>query len=73
MTKKSDYFGLSYLTSVILAIIPVTALVCGIITRINENNPLAALLRVFLGWNAVWIADLVLMLLSKRILRIVNR
>lgn len=34
MAKKSDYFGLSYVVSVILAIIPITSLICGVITRI---------------------------------------
>lgn len=29
---KSDYFGLAYIVSVILAIIPITAWVCGWIT-----------------------------------------
>ena len=33
MAKKSDYLGLSYIVSVILAIIPITAWVLGIITR----------------------------------------
>ena len=29
MAKKSDYFGLGYIVSVILAIIPVTSWICG--------------------------------------------
>lgn len=41
MARKSDYFGLSYLVSVILAIIPVTAFVCGFITRILDGKILA--------------------------------
>ena len=45
MARKSDYFGLSYLVSVILAIIPVTAFVCGFITRILDGKILAAILR----------------------------
>ena len=51
MARKSDYFGLSYLVSVILAIIPVTAFVCGFITRILDGKILAAILRLVLGWN----------------------
>ena len=40
MAKKGDYFGLSYIVSVILAIIPVTAWLCGIITRFSSGgNP----------------------------------
>lgn len=71
MARKSDYFGLSYLVSVILAIIPVTAFVCGFITRILDGKILAAILRLVLGWNIIWIIDLILMIVSKHILRII--
>ena len=36
MAKKGDYFGLGYIVSVILAIIPVTSWICGFITRFSE-------------------------------------
>ena len=71
MARKSDYFGLSYLVSVILAIIPVTAFVCGFITRILDGMILAAILRLVLGWNIIWLIDLILMIVSKHILRII--
>ncbi len=71
MARKSDYFGLSYLVSVILAIIPVTAFVCGFITRILDGKILAAILRLVLGWNIIWLIDLILMIVSKHILRII--
>ena len=70
MARKSDYFGLSYLVSVILAIIPVTAFVCGFITRILDGKILAAILRLVLGWNIIWLIDLILMIVSKHNLRI---
>ena len=70
--KKSDYFGLSYLVSVILAIIPVTALICGFITRLMEGKIVAAILRILLGWNIIWILDLIFMIISKHILRLLN-
>mgnify|MGYP005948184809 FL=1 len=70
--KKSDYFGLSYLVSVILAIIPVTALICGFITRLMEGKIVAAILRILLGWNIIWLLDLIFMIISKHILRILN-
>ena len=38
MAKKSDYFGLGYLVSVILAIIPVTAWILGALTRLKEGK-----------------------------------
>ena len=56
---KSDYFGLSYLVSVILAIIPVTSFICGFITRLMEGKIVAAILRILLGWNIIWILDLI--------------
>lgn len=72
MARKSDYFGLSYIVSVILAIIPITSFICGAITRISEGKIVAGLLRILLGWNIIWICDLVLMIVSKHILRLLN-
>ena len=43
----------------------------GIITRIQEGKIVAAIVRVFLGGWIVWVIDLVLMILSGRILRII--
>lgn len=70
--SKKDYFGLSYLVSVILAIIPVTSWICGILTRLSEGKIVAAILRIFLGFWIVWILDLILMILSRHILRLLN-
>lgn len=70
MAAKSDYFGLSRLVSLILAIIPFTSWICGALTRFNEGNILAAVLRLLLGWNIIYILDAVLMVLNGRILRI---
>ena len=67
---KSDYFGLGYLISVILAIIPVTSWICGAITRFGEGKIIAGILRLVFGWNIIWIVDLILMILSKHILRL---
>ena len=69
---KSDYFGLSYIVSVILAIIPITAWICGIITRIQDGKIVAAIIRIFLGGWIIWLIDLILMLVSKHILRLLN-
>lgn len=71
MAKNGDYFGLGRLVSIILAIIPITALVCGVLTRIKDGKIVAAILRIVLGWNIIWILDLILMILSGRILRII--
>lgn len=70
MAGKSDYFGLSYIVSVILAIIPVTAWICGALTRFSEGKIVAGLIRLIFGFTIVWILDLVLMIVSKHIFRI---
>ena len=74
MAKKSgkDYFGLSRVVSIILAIIPITALICGFITRLSEGKIVAALLRILIGWNIIWLIDLVLMIVNGRIMRLIN-
>ena len=72
MAKKGDYFGLSYIVSLILAIIPFTSWICGAITRFQEGKIVAGILRLVLGWNIIYIVDLVLMIVSKHILRLLN-
>ena len=73
MAKNSkDYFGLGGLVSLILAIIPVTAWVCGFITRFSEGKIVAGLIRLIFGFTIIWIIDLVLMILSGRIWRLLN-
>lgn len=72
MAKKSDYFGLGYIVSIILAIIPVTAWLCGAITRIMEGKIVAGIIRLVFGFTIVWIIDLVLMIVSKHIFRLLN-
>lgn len=72
MARKSDYFGLSYLVSVILAIIPFTAWICGAITRFMEGKIVAGLIRLIFGFTIVWILDLIFMIMNKRIFRILN-
>lgn len=71
MANKSDYFGLPYIVSVILAIIPVTAWVCGWITRFSEGKIVAGLIRLIFGFTIVWIIDLILMIVSKHIMRLI--
>ena len=69
--KKSDYFGLPYIVSVILAIIPITAWILGIVTRIMEGKIEAGIIRIFLGW-LIWIVDLIMMIVKKSIWRLLN-
>ncbi len=69
---KSDYFGLSYIVSIILAIIPFTSWICGAITRLMEGKILAGIIRLIGLGFVLWIVDLILMIVSKHILRLLN-
>ncbi|MBR2614424.1 MAG: hypothetical protein IKC71_02360 [Clostridia bacterium] len=69
---KRDYFGLGGIVSLILVIIPITSAICGFITRLKEGHIVAAILRIILGWNIIWILDIILMILNGRILRILK-
>ena len=71
MAKKGDYFGLPYIVSLILAIIPVTAWILGIVSRISEGKLLAGIIRIFLGW-LMWIPDLICMIFTKHICRLLK-
>lgn len=70
--RKSDYFGLGYVVSLILAIIPVTSWILGFVTRFMEGKIVAGILRLVLGWNIIWIADIICMIVKKSILRLIN-
>ena len=72
MAKQNDYFGLSWIISLILAIIPVTSWVCGFITRFMEGKIVAGLIRLIFGWNIIWILDIIFMALNKHIFRLLN-
>lgn len=72
MAKKSDYFGLSYIVSIILAIIPPTAWLCGALTRFKEGKLVAGVIRLIGLGFILWVVDLVLMITSKHILRLLN-
>lgn len=71
MANKSDYFGLGRVVSIILAIIPFTAWILGMITRFTEGKIVAGIIRIFGGW-LIWVIDLVLMIVSGHILRLLN-
>lgn len=72
MAKKSDYFGLGYLVSVILAIIPPTAWILGALTRFKEGKLVAGIIRLIGLGFILWVADLFLMITKKHILRVLN-
>ena len=66
MAKSKAYFGLSWIVSVILAIIPVTNLVCGVVTRAQRGAWLGLILNLFLC-PLFWIVDLVTLIVKKDI------
>ena len=70
--SRRDYFSLSPLVSLILAIIPVTSLVCGVLTRLQEGKIVAAIVRLLVGWNIIWILDIVFMVTKGRIFRLLD-
>ena len=72
MAKKSDYFGLGRVVSIILAIIPITAWACGVVTRFAEGKFVAGILRIVLGGWILWILDLIYMIVNKNIFRLLN-
>ena len=63
MAQKA-YLGLDWIVSLILAIIPFTNIVLGIITRIQRGNILMAVLNFFLAFIWYWV-DLVSIILNK--------
>lgn len=68
--SKKDYFGLSWIVSLILAIIPVTSWLCGAITRLQEGKIVAFVIRLVFGFTIVWVLDLIFMILQHKIFRI---
>ncbi len=70
--RKSDYFGLSWVVSLILAIIPVTSWICGAVTRFAEGKIVAGIIRLVFGFTIVWILDLIYMIMGKSICRLLN-
>ncbi len=69
---RKDYFGLSWVVSLILAIIPVTSWLCGAITRFMEGKIVAGIIRLVFGFTIVWILDLVFMITHHSICRLLN-
>lgn len=71
MARKGDYFGLGRIVSIILAIIPVTSWILGFVTRFMEGKIVAGIVRLVFGFTIIWILDIILMILSGSILRLI--
>ena len=72
MAKNNDYFGFGRVLSIILAIFPFTAWICGAVTRFTEGKLVAGLIRLVFGFTIVWIVDLCLMVMNGKIWRLLN-
>ena len=62
-SSQKAYFGLDWIISLILAILP-TNIICGIITRIMRQNWLGLILNIVLA-PLFYIIDLVTIILNK--------
>ncbi len=71
MAKKSskDYFGLDRIVSLVLAIIPFTAWILGVLTRAKEGKWIAVIIRIF-GGLLIWVIDLFMMITKGSIWRL---
>ena len=66
MAKSTGYLGFGWLVSLILAIIPFTNIIFGIITRAQRNNLIGLILNIVLC-PVFYIIDLVSMIVTRKI------
>jgi hypothetical protein len=67
MSKKSGgYMNLGYVISIILAIIPITNFIFGLIERISNKSYLLAVLNFFI-FPLFWLVDLVSIILNNKL------
>ena len=59
MNTSRDYFGIHRIVSLVLLIFPLTAWVLGVATRLSEKKYVAAIVRIIIGWNILWICDII--------------
>lgn len=65
-----DYFGLPWIASLILVIIPVTSWILGAITRFKEGHWVCGIIRLIGLGFILWILDLIMMIFTHRIFRL---
>ena len=66
MAKQRAYFGLGWIVSLILAIIPITSWICGAITRISRGHIIAGILQLIPPITLFfWIVDIITMIAHK--------
>ena len=71
-THSKDYFGLGRLISLVLVIIPFTSWLLGAIVRIYEGKLVAGIIRIIGIGIILWIFDIISMILTNKIIRILN-
>ena len=59
MNSSSDYFGIHRIVSLILLIIPLTAWILGVATRLYERKYVAGVLRIIFGGWILWVSDII--------------
>lgn len=67
---KKDYFGMTWIVSLILAIFPGTSWVLGFATRFAEGHWVCGLIRLIFGWNIIWLLDLIFMIFTHHIFKL---
>ena len=69
--KGKDYFGMGRLISIIFAIVMPLSWIFGFVTRFQEKKLVAGLLRLFLGWNIIWVLDLICMIFKGNMIGVI--
>lgn len=64
--KSSGYLGQGKIVSIILAIIPITNLILGIVIRFQKKNYLGVILNILI-FPLFWIVDLICMVLYNKL------
>ena len=65
MNTSSDYFGIHRIVSLVLLIIPFTAWILGVATRLVERKYVAAVLRIIFGGWILWISDIICTIINE--------
>ncbi|HHX79541.1 MAG TPA: hypothetical protein GX692_00545 [Acholeplasmataceae bacterium] len=66
MRKSKGYFGLGYLVSIILAIIPITNLLFGVVIRLDKKKVLLAILNILI-FPLFYLVDLISIIINNRL------
>ncbi len=62
---QSAYFGLGFIPSLLIAILPIFGWIFGIIVCFQREQYVYAVIRIFFGWNIIWIVDIISMCVHK--------